>query len=292
MTIYNLGSINIDYFYKLPHLVKPGETLSSKLFYSTLGGKGANQSIAISRAGGEVFHGGLINEKDKEFLKIMKKSKVDTRYVLFSKEPTGHAIVAIDETNGDNQIILYPSCNNKITKTHVHTFLKNTKNGDWALSQNETNMTEYFFKKASERGLFICYSAAPFIASQTIKLLTLVDLLILNEMEMQELIKEAKTDVKNLSVPHIIITMGKKGVKYFGKNEEIYVPGKKVDVFDTTGAGDTFLGYFLAFFDKTKNIQSSLDIANSAASIQVTRNGASIAIPNLKEVLNWKINIK
>ena len=116
MTIYNLGSINIDYFYKLPHLVKRGETLSSKLFYSTLGGKGANQSIAISRAGGEVLHGGLINEKDKEFLTIMEKSKVDTKHVLFSKEPTGHAIVAVDETNGDNQIILCPSCNNKITK--------------------------------------------------------------------------------------------------------------------------------------------------------------------------------
>ena len=81
-------------------------------------------------------------------------------------------------------------------------------------------------------------------------------------------------------------------VKYFGKNEEFYVPGKKVDVFDTTGAGDTFLGYFLALFDKTKDIASSLDIANIAASIQVTRNGASIAIPYLKEVLNWKKNTK
>ena len=100
--------------------------------------------------------------------------------------------------------------------------------------------------------MFICYSAAPFIASQTTKLLTLVDLLILNEIEMQELIKESKTDVKNLGVPHIIITMGKKGVKYFGKNEEFYVPGKKVDVFDTTGAGDTFLGYFLALLTKQK----------------------------------------
>ena len=292
MTIYNLGSINIDYFYKLPYLVKRGETLSSKSFFSTLGGKGANQSIAISRAGGEIFHCGLINEKDKEFLTIMKKSKVDINHILFSMEPTGHAIIAIDETNGDNQIILYPSCNYKITKTHVNTFLKNTKNGDWALSQNETNMTEYFFKKASEKGLSICYSAAPFIPSQTIKLLKLVDLLILNEIEMQELLKEAKTDVKNLDVPHIVITMGKKGAKYFGKNEEIFVSGNKVNAFDTTGAGDTFLGYFLALFDRTKNIKSSLDIANIVASIQVTRNGASIAIPNLKEVLNWKKNTK
>ncbi len=293
MTIYNLGSINIDYIYTLPHLVKPGETLASNSFLATLGGKGANQSIAISKAGGNVKHAGLINGNDKIWLSQLEKSKVNTENILFSEKPTGHAIIAVDEKSGDNQIILYPSCNNLISKKQINKFLKSAQKGDWALTQNETNLTEYFLKLASKMEMFICYSAAPFVPSKTIELLPIVDLLILNEIELEELLNFKKTSIKNLGVPNIIVTMGDKGVKYIGRDVTFFVLGEKVNAIDTTGAGDTFLGYFLANFDKTKNIKEAIEIANLAASIQVTRKGTSKAIPNYEEVLKkWRNNIK
>ncbi|MEK9860993.1 MAG: PfkB family carbohydrate kinase, partial [Alphaproteobacteria bacterium] len=114
MTIVNLGSINIDHIYTMPHLVTPGETLAATSFQSALGGKGANQSIAIARAGGTVFHGGMINRKDEGWLKPMIDAGVDVAMVAHGDLPTGHAIVAVDDTTGENQIILSPSSNNAV----------------------------------------------------------------------------------------------------------------------------------------------------------------------------------
>ena len=114
MTVYNLGSINIDHIYTLPHLVRAGETLAATDMQSALGGKGANQSIAIARAGGQVRHGGMINQDDMSWLKEMIDAGVETSFIIYSDLPTGHAIVAVDAKTAENQIILSPSCNANI----------------------------------------------------------------------------------------------------------------------------------------------------------------------------------
>ena len=167
MTIYNLGSINIDHIYTLPHLVRAGETLAATETQSALGGKGANQSIAIARAGGQVRHGGMINQGDASWLDQMIDAGVDTSFVVLGDLPTGHAIVAVDAASAENQIILSPSSNAHIPDQLIEKLLADATTEDWALAQNETNKTADFLHAAKAKRMKICYSAAPFIADIT-----------------------------------------------------------------------------------------------------------------------------
>lgn len=284
MTIYNLGSINIDHIYTLPHLVRAGETLAATDMQSALGGKGANQSIAIARAGGQVCHGGMINQGDVSWLKEMIDAGVETSFIIHSDLPTGHAIVAVDGKTAENQIILSPSCNANIPDDLVTTLLGNATSDDWALAQNETNKTAYFLKAAKAKGMKICYSAAPFIADITADLLPLVDLLIVNEGEYQDL--KSHIGHGDFGLDHLIITKGGDGAFYQGVEGEFEIAAHQVDAVDTTGAGDTYLGYVLAGLDQSMGVKAAMEMASTAAAIQVTRFGASAAIPKKSEVLN------
>ena len=282
MTIVNLGSINIDHIYTMPHLVTAGETIAATSFQSALGGKGANQSIAIARAGGTVFHGGMINRRDEAWLKPMIDAGVDVSMVAHGDLPTGHAIVAVDDGTGENQIILSPSSNNAVPDHIGAWLLEKGGVGDWALAQNETNQTASFLKDAKAKGLSICYSAAPFVADITADLLPLVDLLIVNEGEYADLVSHlGRVD---LGINHLIVTKGSKGATYYGEGEPFECPAAKVEAVDTTGAGDTYLGYVLAGLDGGMTMQDAMERAALAAAIQVTRLGASEAIPTADEV--------
>ena len=277
MTIFNLGSINIDHIYLMPHLVTAGETLAATHYRAALGGKGANQSIAIARAGADVFHGGMVNIADEDWLDIMAEAGVDIRYVVRCEDlPTGHAIVAVDEEGGENQIILSPSCNAHLPDDLATALLAESKAEDWALSQNETNQTAQFLATAKKRGLQICYSAAPFVADITESLLPLVDLLVVNEIEAKDLSAHLGHEI---DVPHLIITQGANGADYVYDGEHHHVSAVEADAVDTTGAGDTYLGYVLAGLDEGMTMLDSMGLAAKAAAFQVSHHGASEAIP-------------
>ena len=284
MTIYNLGSINIDHIYTLPHLVRAGETLAATEMQSALGGKGANQSIAIARAGGQVRHGGMINHGDVSWLREMTDAGVETSFIIHSDLPTGHAIVAVDAKTAENQIILSPSCNANIPDDLVARLLGNASSDDWALAQNETNKTADFLKAAKAKDMKICYSAAPFVADITASLLPLVDLLIVNEGEYQDL--KSHLGHGDFGLDHLIITKGGDGAFYKGLDGEFEIAAHKVGAVDTTGAGDTYLGYVLAGLDQGMDVKAAMEMASTAAAIQVTRLGASAAIPKKSEVLS------
>ena len=282
MTIYNLGSINIDYIYGMPHLVRPGETLAATRFDEALGGKGANQSIAIARAGGKVFHAGMIHRDDDHWLAGMTLAGVDTQLILRGDTPTGHAIVAVDD-DGENQIILAPLSNASLPEDLITSVLTAAGPGDWALTQNETNLTAPYLRAAKERGLLICYSAAPFVAETTAELLPLVDVLIINAIEADALSKAVGKPVDQFGVPHLIITRGSDGADYLGKDGAFHIAAIPVHAVDTTGAGDTYLGYMLAHLDQGVSVADAMAMAGAAAAIQVTRHGASTAIPDINE---------
>ena len=284
MTIFNLGSINIDYIYRLPHLVRAGETLGATHFEAGLGGKGANQSIAIARGGGRVRHGGMLHRHDEAWLAPMVEAGVDVGAVILGDVPSGHAIVAVDAA-GENQIILAPLSNGALPDAMIAPFLTDAAAGDWALAQNETNLTADFLTKAKTRGMQICYSAAPFVAEVVAELLPLVDLLIINAIEAEALTRAIGKPPENLAIPHLIITRGGAGADYFGKDgTRLHTPAIPAEVVDTTGAGDTYLGYVLAGLDNGAEIAEAMRLAAAAASIQVSRLGASAAIPTLNEV--------
>ena len=284
MTIYNLGSINLDYVYRLGHLVTPGETLSALDMTVGLGGKGANQSLALARAGAEIVHIGALGKADESWLTILEQDGVDCQHVAVLDGPSGHAIVMVDDETAENQIILMAAANHEITSDQIDTAFAKAGTGDWALAQNETTLVPAFFQKAKEKGLSIAYSAAPFVAEQTLRLLELTDLLVVNEGEAEALCAAAGQSAAGLGLPHLVITKGSAGADYIGLAGQFSLAAPKVDAVDTTGAGDTFFGYLLAGINANMAIEQAVARAIEASALQVTRPGAAAAIPYQSEL--------
>ena len=287
MTIYNLGSINLDYFYRLPHLVSAGETLSATEYTIALGGKGANQSVALAKAGADVFHIGAFGRKDLIFLDEMSDVGVNIKNVALLEAESGHAIVMVDSKTGENQIVLSGSANYQISEKQIISALANAKETDWALAQNETCLVHEFLLRARKKGLKICYSAAPFVAEQTASLLHLTDLLVVNEGEADALTKFTNKDIQALGLPSLVITLGSKGARYIGNEGDFFVSPFNVNAIDTTGAGDTFLGYLLASLGQGSTMIQAMRYGSAAASLQITKPGALAAIPTIKEVKHF-----
>ncbi len=283
MAIYNLGSVNIDHVYRVPHLPAPGETLASTSFNSGLGGKGANQSIAIARAGGQVFHIGAVGADGGWLADQMANAGVDTRHLSVIDVPTGHAIINVDDA-AENVIVLFTGANRALTEAMVNDALSDAGAGDWLLLQNETNLGVYAAKAARAKGMRVAYAAAPFDAEAVAEMLPVTDLLAVNHIEAAQLSKALGVPAAELPVALVLITRGADGATLQTGDEEISVEAFKVDPVDTTGAGDTFLGYFLAALDLGQPAKDALTFASAASAIQVTKVGAAVAIPAAAEV--------
>jgi len=279
MTIYNVGSINLDHLYQLDHFVRPGETMASDSYQCLLGGKGANQSVALAKAGAQVKHVGAIHHNDQAIIKQLESLGVDTGLIKQLDVQTGHAIIQLTK-EAENSIILYQGANHALTEEQVDEVLSQAVAGDWVLLQNETNLIEYTIL--------------------TKKVLNLVDLLIVNEVEAMDLIGAADIDSAIEGFPKayptlaVLMTLGKAGVCYFDGNEnngdkKISVKAFSVDAIDTTGAGDTFIGFCLSSIMKGEDITQSIIRACAASAICVTRLGAASSIPTEKEVAAFLI---
>ncbi len=284
MAVFNLGSINIDLVYRLSHFPAPGETLASRSFMRALGGKGANQSIALAAAGAQIFHIGATHPEDSWLLAEMRQRNVDMTHVQASDEPTGHAIVMVND-EGENQIVLCPSANRNIDMANALAALDSATPEDWVLLQNETNGAHEFVAAAKARGLKIAYSAAPFEAEIALALLPDCDLLVVNEGEAAALMAATGREADALGLEHLVITYGGDGAEYIGKAGRFRQDAFTVNAVDTTGAGDCFFGYFLAGVASETPIETALNEASAAAALQVTKPGAADAIPQRHEVL-------
>lgn len=283
MTIFNLGSINIDLIYRVSHFPAPGETLTTRDYERMLGGKGANQSIALARAGGDVRHIGATSAEDEWLRAEMRDAGVDIGGVQDSGLATGHAVVSVSD-DGENQILLYPGANHDIDLQAAVAQLDTAGEGDWALLQNETNGADEFVAAARARGMKLAYSAAPFDAVITARLLPETDLLVVNEIEAAALSDMLGAPAKDAGIPHLVVTRGGDGADYDGIAGSFHVPAFSVTPVDTTGAGDCFFGYLLAAMAADRPVEQALAEAAAAAAIQVTRPGASAAIPDRGEM--------
>jgi len=299
MTIYNVGSINLDHLYQLDHFVRPGETMASDSYQCLLGGKGANQSVALAKAGAQVKHVGAIHHNDQAIIKQLESLGVDTGLIKQLDVPTGHAIIQLTK-EAENSIILYQGANHALTEEQVDEVLSQAVAGDWVLLQNETNLIEYTMRKAQEHNIKVAFNPAPMDVNLTKKVLNLVDLLIVNEVEAMDLIGAADIDSAIEGFPKayptlaVLMTLGKAGVCYFDGNEnngdkKISVKAFSVDAIDTTGAGDTFIGFCLSSIMKGEDITQSIIRACAASAICVTRLGAASSIPTEKEVAAFLI---
>lgn len=283
MTIWNLGSINADFVYRVPHIPAPGETLASTGREVFLGGKGANMSVAAARAGTRVGHIGAVGPDGQWAVDRLMEYGVDTRQIAHVETETAQAIIMV-AADGENAIVLHPGANHAIPQAALQTALAEAQTGDWFVTQNETNLQRTGAELARKMGLRVAYAAAPFSADRVMAVIDALDFLILNAVEAAQLEKATGLAVDALPVRDVIVTQGAEGATWFGAEGPVTVPAIPVDPVDTTGAGDTFTGYVLAALDRGLPMRQALDLATRAAALMVTRHGTADVIPDLLEV--------
>lgn len=291
MKILNFGSLNLDLVYQLPHFVRAGETLSATGFSRNVGGKGLNQSVALAKAGAEVYHAGLIGADGDMLRDFLAQNGVDTRFVRTVEQPSGHAVIQVIP-EGNNCIFLFGGANQCVTEAFISDVLSTFDAGDYLVLQNEINGLDKIICAAYEKGMQIVLNPSPIDERLTRLPLEKVSWFILNEIEGAELSGEQDAekmlDKLALLYPNakIVLTLGGDGSVYAANGERIRQQAYRVNAVDTTAAGDTFTGFFFAGVASGLEPAQALRRASKASSISVTRAGAAASIPTLAEVID------
>lgn len=292
MKIINFGSLNIDKVYVLSHIVKPGETIASDSLNTYSGGKGLNQSIAAARAGACVMHMGAIGDDGEFLVEVLRDAGVVTDDILRLDTSSGHAIIQVDR-NGQNSIFTYGGANRQLTAEYVLSCLDCAEKGDFVLLQNETNEIGTIISESAKRGLTVVFNPSPLTDGIAALPLQDVGLFMVNEIEGAQLAGMSESDEPEKILdalcaryPHsdVVMTLGTRGVVCKIGGEFFRQSAFKVNAVDTTAAGDTFCGYFLASRCKGYDVEKSLLCASAASGISVSRAGAAPSIPLESEV--------
>jgi ribokinase len=292
MSIINLGSLNIDRVFRVPHIVSGGETIGSRSFVELAGGKGANQSMALARAGVSVLHVGRAGHDGAWLIDKLAIEGVDTRWIRTGDTPTGQAIIQVDDL-GQNAIVLNAGANREVADHDIVQALAAAPQDAWILTQNETSGVDFALARGRALGLRVAFNPSPCDRGALASAWREVALLCLNEVEASalsgETVPERMLAELSRQAPgtEIVLTLGPDGALYQGPEGRARVDAARVPVIDTTAAGDTFLGYFLAGRSQHRAPQECLDIATAAAALCVTRAGAMDSIPRRADVLAW-----
>ncbi|KAI9356434.1 sugar kinase, ribokinase family [Pilaira anomala] len=307
--ILNYGSSNIDETFSVPHICFEGETLSATGYAVRAGGKGVNQSTALVKAGGQVYHAGNFGNDAVWIRDLMKDIGIDMSFAnIKENEKNGRALIQVSTETGDNCIVLFPGTNGTYTAEEAAPVFEHFGPGDWLVQQNEISQGGAIMRLAAEKGLSILFNPAPLTKGVLTEFpFDKVNILIVNECEAEALYQElgGKEKLSELALATklldqfdamqgVVVTLGGEGViakfRNQGQVKEFKVASRKVDVKDTTGAGDTFVGYFLAAFVRAekeeyfKRVELALNEANVASSIAVQREGTMQSVPSLEEV--------
>lgn len=290
MRILNFGSLNIDYVYRVDAFLKPGETKAAKSRSVFAGGKGLNQSLAMAKAGLPVFHAGKVGAEGDFLVDILKQGRVDTSLIRRSEKPSGHTIIQVDD-QGRNCILLFGGANQDIDEPDIDATLASFGAGDYLVLQNEISLVPEIIKKAKQRDLFIIMNPSPYTQEILSYPLDLIDMFLMNEIEaegftgLQEPRIALNALCKQFPQSQILLTLGDKGALWGRGTEEIIEQrAYPATVVDTTAAGDTFSGYFIAGLVEESSISDAMDLASRAAAICVSRPGAADSIPWRHEV--------
>lgn len=292
--VLNFGSLNIDLVYSVPHFLVPGETLACSAFNRYAGGKGLNQSVALARAGVQVFHAGKIGP-DGDFLRqTLLDAGVDVSCLLQGNEPTGNALIEVEDISGGNRILLYPGANHAITREDIRSVLDHFPAGTILLLQNEISNIPFLIEEGFTRGFRIMFNPAPCTPDVAAMPLEKIHTLFVNEVEAAQLTSQAQdtesavlADLLTARYPgtDFVLTLGKRGALYAsGKENRIFVPAADVTPVDTTSAGDTFTGFYLASILRGYCPEDAMRYASKGAGIAVSRPGAAQSIPTAEEV--------
>lgn len=289
MKILNYGSMNLDHVYSVPHMAAPGETLLAGHMEIFCGGKGLNQSIAVARAGGEICHAGVVGHDGGILLERLRENGIDTCFVKRIEGSSAHTVIQVDPT-GQNSIIVFADPSVRFTDEEMNAILARFAPGDILMLQNELYGSSMMLQKAAAKGMKVILNPSPANEHLHDFHLELVDWFILNEIE-GELLTGKKEPPEILNqlhclYPHasVVLTLGENGAFLYTEGTTLYQPAYKVNPVDTTAAGDTFTGYFIAGLAENLFPEQMMRRAAFAASIAVSRPGAADSIPLRAEV--------
>lgn len=289
MNVVNFGSLNIDHVYAVDHFCRAGETIPTKSYTQNAGGKGLNQSIAVSRSGQKVHHAGLLGPEGARLAELLSGSGVDLRYLKHTDVPQGHAVIQV-QPDGQNCIFLYGGSNQAVTPQEIDEVLMQLNAGDYLLLQNEIANLTYLLRAAARRGLRVVLNASPISDELLNADLSGVDWLVVNEIECAAMAGcgDAQAGYETLKQRYpslgILLTLGSEGSVSWKDGTEVRQCAYPVKAVDTTGAGDTFMGYFVGCLAQGMERQTAMQYASMASAISVTRPGAAASIPLMDEV--------
>lgn len=292
-----VGSINMDVVTFVKHHPLVGETVFGKDLKYFPGGKGANQAVSCNRLGCQTLMVGQVggDEFGKKMISFMDSEGIDTSEVHTTNEtPTGTAFITVNE-NSENSIIVISGANSSISCKVLEAV--QIKKNDVVISQFEIpdEVISTTFQKAKDAGAITILNPAP-VRECRDTIIKNCDIIILNEVELQffagigvniddeDSIFDAAKRITDLGPSEVVITLGHRGVRLFGKHGRKRINARSVSAVDTTGAGDCFIGGLVAGILSGLTIEGAAELGNLAASISVTREGAASSIPTLKEV--------
>jgi ribokinase len=286
-----LGSANMDLVVRQPRLPHPGETMFGSSFATIPGGKGLNQAVAAARAGGDVgFLGAIGRDGFGEALRrCFEQDGIDTSGLREVDEPTGTAHVSVLD-GGENAIVVVSGANAAITALDDGA-RREIEKARYLVAQFERPIELIGGAFVLARGLGVTTVLTPAPVQKVDEaLLQLTDILIPNAQEACELAgvsdeTEAARTLSGITDGLIVMTRGSRGALVArGGKIELEVPPRKVEPVDTTAAGDTFAGTLVAFLAEGAPQDAALTAAAVAASISVTRPGASTSMPTRAEI--------
>lgn len=292
------GSLNIDRTYSVDHFVRPGETMSADHMALYCGGKGFNQAVALARAGAEVCFAGAVGADGGMLEDALRADGIDTSHLMHRPGATGHAVIQVNRA-GQNCIMILAGANGEIVPEDVPRALSGFGPGDAVVLQNEITCVAEIMASAHRRGMTVVLNPSPCDERAMGYDLAKVDYLLINAGEGMTL-AGCETPDRILPRLHercpgmrVVLTLGEQGAVYMdGEGNTLSCGAYPVHAVDTTAAGDTFTGFFLAELLKSGNGARALRLAAAASGIAVSRPGASPSIPRLSEVLtaeeNWR----
>ena len=270
MKVLNFGSLNIDYTYSVPHIIVGGETMASSELHEYCGGKGLNQSIALARAGLDVWHAGTIGHDGDLLTDACREAGIHTEFIRKLDVRSGHTVIQVDE-NGQNSIILYGGTNMMQTEEYVDEVLAHFEAGDYLVLQNEINLLDYIIDKAYEKGMKIVMNPSPFNDRLRSCDLGKVSLFFVNEIEAAQITGNSDPDhaldALHKAYPNaaFVLTLGSEGAWFYDGQQKVFQGIFKVKPVDTTAAGDTFTGFFLRMLLDGAPIREALMTAAKAS---------------------------
>ncbi|WP_066889591.1 ribokinase [Clostridium nigeriense] len=299
-----VGSLNMDLVMEVNRIPKIGETIKGDEMSYLIGGKGSNQAVAACRLGNEVSMIGCVGKDTfgDKILKHLKEEGVNVNGIK-SDEATFTGIATIFKTKNDNSIVVIPGANDFCDKNLIDENIETIKSADILVTQLEIPMetVEYALKVAKENGVKTILNPAP--AREISKeILKNADFITPNETEFEIISNKTFKDGNELEEAMIawqnenpstrlVVTRGKDGSSYVEENKVETMKTIKVDVVDTTGAGDTFNGALAHGVSHNLLMNEAVTFAGTAASLSVTKFGAQTGMPKFEEV-NKILNVK